>query len=405
MRRLPALLALAFALLAAAVAGAPAAHAAKGMEMAVQDDPVFVDGAYYDRERALAQARTLGVTRIRVNVSWWDTVVADQRFLQSPPRAVRYDWSRYDSLIDAAARYGIRVQMTLTGPAPAFANSDRRIGEYGPRADQYGRFVGAAVRHFKRRVNRYSLWNEPNHIGWVQPLDLAAALYRDMYTAGYKAAKRADRRSQVLIGELVPYGSSNAVPPLKFIRDVTCARLTSPGDLRHPPRISPGPCPGLRADGIAVHPYDYKRAPNRPYPSHDSATLGSLGYLTGTLTTLRRIRSLRTPRGGQLPVYLTEFGYFNSGKYKLPQSRRSAYLVRAYRIAQRNKWVRQTLQYSFITPPLGFTGGYFDLSLIDQLGTPMAPYNSLSRWAHTAARKRQIARNRGPIRLPAAPRT
>ena len=46
------------------------AHAARGMEMALQDDQVLVNRIYYDRDKALRQAEKLHVTWIRVNVSW-----------------------------------------------------------------------------------------------------------------------------------------------------------------------------------------------------------------------------------------------------------------------------------------------------------------------------------------------
>jgi hypothetical protein len=398
-RRFAALAAVA-SLLAVLTPGA--AHAAKGMEIAVQDDPVFVDGAYYDREIALTQAAEMGVTRIRVNLTWTGAA-GSSAFSTKKPKRVRWQWAKYDSLIDAAARYGMRLQLTLTGPAPAWGTYDRRNGVYGPSAKLFGQFARAAAKHFKGRVDRYAIWNEPNHTGWVQPGEFSAAIYRDIYDAGYKAIKRTDRKAKVLIGELVPYATARAVAPLVFLRDVACASLVSPGNLRRPPRLVSGPCPGLRADGVAVHPYDYKRAPHQPYPEPDSATVGSLGYLTGTLRALQRIRALRTPSGGVPGVYLTEFGYFNSGKYRLPQARRAKYIVEGYRIAQRNKFVRQVTQYTFITPPKGFLGGYFDMSLISLRGVVTPAYTALVRWAKAAAARRQIARRGGAIKLPPAP--
>ena len=61
-------------------------------------------------------------------------------------------------------------------------------------------------------------------------------------------------------------------------------------------------------------------------------------------------------------------------------------------------------QYTLVTPPPGFLGGYFDLSLIDAQGRTTAPFRALSRRTKVAARRGQIARRGGPIRLPAAPR-
>jgi hypothetical protein len=355
------------------------------------------------RYMPLAQAREIGATRVRVNVVWRETSGATA-LQTTPPRSIRWDWTKYDALIDAAARYGMRVQMTLTGPAPAWATSDRRAGVWGPRPALYAQWVRAAALHFKRRVDRYALWNEPNHVGWVKPLDLAPAIYRRLYTAGYGAIKRVDRRAQVLIGELVPCGTKRrALGPLSFLRDVTCASLLRAGGLHRAPRLAAGPCPGLRADGVAVHPYDYRRSPAAPYPAADSATIGSLGRLTGTLDALARVRALRTPRGRALDVYMTEFGYFNSGRHAISQTLRARYLPRAYAIAQRNRRVREVTQYTLVTPPPAFLGGYFDMSLIDRLGRPLPPYNTLSAWARSAARRGKVAAPRGPIALPPAP--
>lgn len=384
-------------------AGTPPAGAAKHMQMGVQDDPVFADGAYYDREKALDQAHAMGVTWLRINVSWWETAGASANS-RKKPRHIVWDWRKEDSAIDAAARHGIRVQLTLTGPGPAWAMANHHLGVYGPRADLYGQWARAAAKHFKRRVTRYAIWNEPNHVGWMQPNDVSPALYRDVYVAGYNAIKRVDRKAQVLIGELVPYGRhKRALPPLEFLRDMSCATLVSPGTLHRQPRLSHGPCNPLHADGLADHPYDYQRPPSHPFPDRDSATVGSLGYLTGTLRALARVHALSAPHGKPLPVYLTEFGYFNSGHYKIAQSTRSRYLRQAYTIAARNPLVREMVQYSFITPPAGFLGGYFDLSLINRRGKPLPPYNALASWARTAARRGQIAKPIGAIKLPPAP--
>ena len=402
-RRLAAALTAAWAL-AAGAGGVATADAAKRMEIAVQDDPVFVHQAFYDRERALAQAKELGATRIRANLSWW-RAAGDSALRTRRPRRVPWNWAPYDSLIDAAARHGLRVTFTLTGPVPAWAAADRRQGVYGPRADLYGQFTRAAATHFKRRVDRYALWNEPNHAGWVSPLEMSPALYRDLYVAGYAGVKRADRRAKVLLGELVPYKTERAIAPLQFLRDVTCAILIRAGSLRRKPRLARGPCPMLRADGVAVHPYDYKRAPNRPHPDEDSATIGGLGRLTGTLSALRAIGALRTPSGRTPDIYLTEYGYFNSGKHKIPQAKRATYLVRGYRIAQRNPYVRNVTQYSFVQAPPGFVGSYFDMTLIGRRGNPTPAYTALSQWAQQAQQRGQVARPpAGPLNLPPAPK-
>ena len=182
----------------------PRAHAARGMEVALEDDPVFVNQYYYDRERALQQAQSLGVSRIRVNLGWAPSLQGRAN-LRFPPAAPTYNFAAVDSFIDAAARYGIRIQLTLTGPAPAFATGNHRVGPYQPNGKYFGKFASAVAAHFRGRVDRYSIWNEPNYVGWIAPLRQEASIYRDLYINGYNAIKRADPRAQVLIGETVPY--------------------------------------------------------------------------------------------------------------------------------------------------------------------------------------------------------
>jgi hypothetical protein len=403
MRRLATLLAL-VAASAALSAGAAPAGAASRMEIAVQDDPVFVQLDYYDRERALVQARRLGVTRIRANLVW-ATLNGAQARGQTPPARPAYDWSRHDALIDAAARHGIRVQLTITGPAPAWATSNRRVGVFGPRADAFGEFARAAALHFRGRADRYSIWNEPNLAAWIQPFDLSAAIYRELFRAAYTQIKRVDRRAQVLIGETNPYAiRERSIAPLQWLRDVTCTTPVgrrSAGRQRGAARLRRAPCTRLVADGYAHHPYDYRHRPDYRWPGVDNATLGSLDRMRSTLAGLARVRALTNPRGRALDLYLTEYGYFApTGRYPAGEDARRTYLPRAYAIAQRTPGVRQMLQYTLVTPPAGYPGDFFDMSLVTLAGEELAPYRSLARWVRSAGRRRGVVLPRGPIALP-----
>ena len=42
--------------------------------------------------------------------------------------------------------------------------------------------------HFRGLIDRYSIWNEPNYVGWIAPLSSGPKIYRALYTAGYAAA-------------------------------------------------------------------------------------------------------------------------------------------------------------------------------------------------------------------------
>jgi hypothetical protein len=344
----------------------PATASAKpGMELALQDDAVFVGRFYYDRDRAFQNLNDLGVTQLRVNVVWRN--VSPSPRSRRSPRSFNYNFWQYDDVVNHAAAYGIRVQMVLTGPAPRWA-AGKRNGVYKPKASRFAGFTRAAAAHFRGRVSRYSIWNEPNHPGWLQPLRSAARLYRSLYSAGYRGVKSQDPGAQVLFGELAPYGrrgGSAAQSPLTFLRKATCSNG----------RFTRRRCKGLRADGFAHHPYDFVRPPHRRNPDRAGVTMANLGKLTKVLSRLRRTRALRTPQGGVLPLYLTEFGYLRKGRKRLRESKRASYLLRAYRMARKNRKVQQMTHYLLVTPTSRWA--FFDTSLINRKGSPYRSYRTL----------------------------
>jgi hypothetical protein len=395
------------ALLLALLAAAPAS-AAPGMEVALQDDYVFVYQLHYDRERGLQEAAQLGVTRLRVNVGWAKVVQKPQS--RRAPTTRVYDWSAYDGLIADAARYGIKLQMTLTGPAPAWATGDHRVGFRQVSASEYNRFVRDVAAHFKGRVDRYSIWNEANWHTLLVPSaacrknhwgrgcdDKLGVLYRELYQAGYKAVKAVDPKAQVLIGEFSPLatGSSReptrfASAPLAILRAVTCSK---------PNWKAARKCAPLLADGFAQHTYAFTSSPRTAVGTQDDVTIASLSRLTRALDLLARRRALRTPNGRRMELYLTEHGYFRSGTRRLPEATRARYLTQSFDIALKNPRVRELLQYMLVSPPKGLD--VFPTQIVDPNGRPTQSFDALERWSELHAPRLAVA---APP-LPAAPAT
>jgi hypothetical protein len=376
---------LAFACL---LALAPRAHGARSMEVAIQDDPVFVADQSIGRDAALKRARELGATRVRVNLSWATVVDLDQRALKKAPADIKYDFSLYDPLVEATRGTGIAVQFALVGPAPAFATGDKKIGANAPKARYFKDFAGAAARHYKGGVDRFSIWNEPNYVGWLAPLKKAPKIYRALYTGGYAAIKAAHPKATVLIAETSPYKivkgrrkKQFSTAPIEFMRQMTCSNRS----------LTRTRCKGLKADGYAHHPYDFDHKPTFKFPGKDNATLATLGNLTRALDKLAKTKALTTPAGKPLDLYLTEYGYFASGKRKTHESKRSKYLPQAFKMAQRHPRVKEMLQYLLVQPPEGYR--FFDTSIMTFAGDPLRTYNSLSGWSQAALRRGDIAGN------------
>jgi hypothetical protein len=390
-------LALAMAALAGcALTAARPADAARRMEVTIQDDQVFAPDLskpqLFNRERAFRFIRPLGVTRLRINAVWANVIPTGQRTLKKRPPQIGYDWTVLDSAIDAAARHGVRVQLTLTGPAPAFATGNHRVGPFRPDPKLYADFVSNAARHFRHRVNRYAIWNEPNWHSWLAPMSKSPSLYRKLYFAGYGALKKQDPGAKVLFGETDPYRQrGRSLAPLAFLRKALCVN-------RRYHRV--GHCRRLKADGYAHHPYDFRHRPSFRFPGRDNVTMGTLGRLTRALDRLRRSGALRRPHGGRMPLYFTEYGYFSSGPRKLRARTRMRFLKQGWDIALRNPRVKQNTQYLLVSPPRGSVGDYFDLGLITKGGRKEANYRALRSWFRKRHRR---VKHRQALHLPPAP--
>ncbi len=370
------------ALLASAYALAivPGAHGAANMEVAVQDDPLFVLNEYYGRNKGLAHARQLGATRIRVNLSWTSVISRRQARARRKPSPVKYDWSTYDGIVAKTAGSNILVQFALVGPAPAWATGNKKIGPYKIKGKEFGEFAGAAARHFGGNIDRYSIFNEPNYVGWLAPLSSAPRLYRSMYVEAYKEIKAANPNAMVLIGETSPYAlRRRATAPLAFLRKMVCANRN----------FTSARCGGLVADGYAHHPYDFDHPPTYKYPGADNSTINTLDRLTGALDRMAASGALRTPGGAALDLYLTEYGYFRSGKRRVSESRRAKYMVQAFQIAQRNPRVRQMLQYLLAQPARRYR--FFDTSIVSNRGRVSRTFKALQRWAKGALQRGEVA--------------
>jgi hypothetical protein len=139
-------------------------------------------------------------------------------------------------------------------------------------------------------------------------------------------------------------------------------------------------CAGLRADGLALHPYQFTTPPNRPFAGPDDAPFGSLGHMTRALDRLAHRRALTTPAGRRLNLYLTEFGYLTKGHRALPAKRRATWLARAYRIARANPRVKEFLQYQLVDGPASHP---WHSAVMTRRGVPEAPYRALARVART----------------------
>ena len=350
------------------------------MRVAVQDDSLLLyrPGEYMGIDTAYRRMRAMRTSLVRMNVLWGYAVTESQRNLKRKPRNVVYDWALFDRAIRNARRRGMKVQLTLSGPAPAWATPKKRLskGHYKPKVRLYKKFVKAFARRYRRQVDRFAIWNEPNWYKWLAPHRKSPRLYRRLYKAGYKAIKRKAPRAEVLLGELSPNKQPRiAIAPLKFLRRMTCLN----DHYRKKRRLSRRRCrTKLRADGVAHHPYDFDKPPWKNVKGRDNVTIATIPRLTRALDKMKRRRVLVPRRTRKMPVHLTEYGYHRSGSRRIPERRRARWTKRAFKIARKHRRVKTMLNYGFVRPP-GNT--FFDFSLINTNGSNTRTYKKLRRWA------------------------
>ena len=300
---------------------------------------------------------------MRINVPW-------ARVAGNRPGDPLQLWL-YDAAVNRTLAQGRRVQLTLSGPAPRWATGNRREGAYAPDARRYAAFAGGVAMHFRGRVARYAIWNEPNWWSLLGPKRANARVYRRLYLRGHAAIKAADPGAAVLIGELAPLGQPKAATaPLVFLRRLTCSDRRWRATRR---------CPRLVADGFAHHPYTLRWAPTFPGLHRDDVTMGSLRRLTRALDRLARRRALATPRRGSLPLYLTEWGYHaRSTRVREPQ--RSLYVRRGLAMAARVRRVREVVWYQLAGPPPA-AHVHWDSGLMDHRGRARPVFAAVRRWS------------------------
>ena len=329
------------------------------------DDSEFVYADAQHVDQRMAEAKALGFDRIRVSVYW--RLLAPSPDSKQKPAGDATDprwygqgkWDRYDRIVELAQKHGLGVLFSVTGPSPLWVTGTPAQGRtdvadtWDPNADAFREFVTALGKRYSGtwqderqepsaipllppttvksppipRVDHWSIWNEPNHGGWLTPqwngsplVPQSPRIYRGLVDAGWSALQATGHDGDtILIGETSPAGLNpgltRGLHPLRFVRELYCldgrmrpfkgkaaAARGCPAD----PGAFAAAHPGLfGASGWAHHPYSLTTAPRTPDKNRDDATLSGIGRLTRTLDRATAAYGRRT----RFPVWMTEYGY------------------------------------------------------------------------------------------------
>lgn len=341
-----------------------AAQAGTPFQLGVQDDAVLTGGnPVMSPVAGLAAMKKIHANVVRLNVPMAWTLTTDPHS-KTAPKTPTYEFGSFDSAIARIRAAGSTVQLTVTGPAPAWATGDKKLGTYKLNATKFAQFSAAVAAHFGTDVTAISILNEPNWPTTLAPIkgkcktttvrgkrkkvcaDLRPQLYRSIYAASYTAIKKVAPTTPVWIGELSPQGRSTtkgaALSPLSFLRTAMCVDT----------KVKKKTCAGLRTDGLALHPYYLGEPPTAKPKSPDDLSMAALPRATTLLAKLEKLKALRLSNGkAGIPIYLTEFGYLTiKGVRGVSESKQAAYIPQAIKMAKKASRVRQLVLYELIDP-------------------------------------------------------
>lgn len=354
-------------------AGTGSAHA-QPIETIIQDDALMLHGSSESEIRlGMQRARAVGIDRLRLTAGWSviaphpDTPVKPDFDATDPAAYPDDSWDELDRAVRLAHETGLRPMIDIAFWAPRWATTEPEINERAAQEIDPGHFADFA-RAVARRysgtwappatspsppaqdpppdpspldelfgrepepsvqepagepkapaplpaVDTFTLWNEPNHAGFLRPqwikvdgqwVPRAADIYRAMVRLAYPMVKEVAPHARVLIGATASMGSSTPgsgnVPPLRFLRALACV------DEELQP-LTTGSCAGfarLPGDGWSHHPYSLRTTPDVDTKDPDKLPVAGTGRLAATLRALVAIGRVDP---GVADLYLTEYGY------------------------------------------------------------------------------------------------
>lgn len=325
------------------VAGVPATSALAG----IQDDRVYQVPEKDAESRVQTMAR-MGATIIRVDTRW-DLIATKRPKNPKDQNDPAYDWAAYDTIVDAAAKRGVRVLMTVWG-TPDWAADTKvpktpRFADYTRqplKAGDYGNFAYAlASRYAPRGVRDWEIWNEPNIPLFLRPqyrkqgrtwVNVSTGTYSALAKSFYANVKQVDEGSRIAGVVTAPAGdqcpsacpkSPNArTSPSNFLKGIN-----QPG--RRPPM-----------NVVSHHPYPITTPRNTNFPGSSYIDLYNINRFQQEVD--------RTYLRGK-KLWLTEFGFstVKVSEYSMfvSEAEQAQYLQDAYRRVRPNTRIKMFVWY------------------------------------------------------------
>jgi hypothetical protein len=312
------------------------AQASRTQQAMIEDSTQLLSLGPDARNSALDWFKRLNAGIVKVRVEWRD-IAPDPASRRKPANFDATDpgaypagvWDPLDQAVQGIVARGMRPFLMVGPPAPDWATAGppkKYVGVWRTDPAEYGKFVTAIARRYAGgneglpRVAMWSVWNEPNHPQFIQPLSeriggkmvpTAAHQYRKLYVAATDALTATGHGlDTILFGEVLPIGQAklgtlNLIRPLLWLREFFCVD-SNYRPYRGSAASARGcnPFPKILTSGFAIHPYTKPVGPRFHLASPDDATIGQIARVEKALDRIAKTRRVRKSLG----IYSTEFG-------------------------------------------------------------------------------------------------
>ncbi len=270
-----------------------------------------------DLNKEVIAMQSLGVKLVRFDMEWG--------FVQYSSSS-KYDWSRYDRIINALNAHGIKGMAILTYTPEWARTPGCSGGAHCPpnNPTDYATYAAAAVNRYKSKgIHYWEIWNEENDYDfWATKSDCNA--YTALLKAVYPAIKKADPTAYVVTGGLAQVANTNVnIAPLDFLQ---CIYKDGGKDY---------------FDAVGYHPYTYPAFPS------SNTTNAWARMSTGTPS----LRSIMIANGdGNKQIWMTEYGTPTNGpdpKWFVSEADQAKMLTDVVNVYKTDSWAGPLFWYTF----------------------------------------------------------
>jgi hypothetical protein len=389
-------------------AALPATASANSSQLAIIQD----GSALSNPPAAFKNFRSIGANTVRVIVQWAqiapnaESSHKPKGFNATDPNAYpARNWAALDTLVRYAAADGVKVDLTVSGGAPLWAEGKGVPAQgknpafaWKPNAAAYGQFVSAVGTRYDGSfrpkgqssalpaVKFWAIYNEPNFGEDLGPqatdgsrISYAPMMFRNLLNAGWRALQQHHKHQTIIWGEFAARGNTFHLPwgaapaglpgdygqtkPLLFIRTLYCLNANN-RPLRGGAAGAVG-CPTsgaaarrfrannpalFNASGVSDHPYPDNGSPVRDGLNDPNfAAFPALGKLGRLLDRLTGTYGSHTHFG----IYNTEYGYIThppARAHYVSQNTAAYYLNWAEYLSYKNPRVKSYMQYLLEDP-------------------------------------------------------